>query len=101
VYQLALQFAPWNDRSFDELVDLEDRLELFLTSDEIDGHDLGSNEANIFIHTEHPATALKACIPVITAAGLLAKFSAGCRSLDQDEYARVWPVGDVAPFIVR
>jgi hypothetical protein len=93
--------APWSDHSFDELVGLEARLESVLSSDEIDGHDLGSNEANIFVLTEHPATALEVCIPVITAAGLLAKFSAGYRSLDQDEYARVWPVNDVAPFTVR
>ena len=34
-------------------------------------------------------------------AGLLATFSAGCRSVDEDVYSRVWPVGDGAPFLVQ
>ena len=101
MFQLVLQFSPWSDRSFDDLVGLEDQLEAVLSSDDIDGHDLGSNEANIFVLTEHPATALAACLPVVTSAGLLAEFSAGCRSLDQDEYSRVWPVGEGAPFTVQ
>jgi len=76
-------------------------LDAVLGSDEVDGHDLGSNEANIFIVTEHPASALQACLPVITEAGLLAKFSAGCRSVGEDAYSRVWPVDDAASFLVR
>ena len=101
MFQLVLQFAPWSDRDFELLVQLEDQLDAVLGSDEVDGHDLGSNEANIFVVTEHPAPALQACLPVIREAGLLANFSAGCRSVGEDVCARAWPVGDAAPFVVR
>ena len=100
MFQLVLQFAPWSERDFDELVRLEDQLESVVPAGEIDGHDSGSNEANIFILTEDPAGVLQDCIPVITEAELLPNLSAGCRSLDEDTYSRLWPVGDSSPFSV-
>ena len=101
MFQLVLQFAPWSDRDFDDLVRLEDELGSLLDSDEIDGHDLGSNEANIFVLTEDPASVLNTCLPAITEAALLPAFSAGYRSLDQDQYVRMWPVGDSSAFSVK
>jgi len=98
--QLVLQFSPWNDRDFDDLVRLEERLEDVVHSGEVDGHDAGSNEANIYIFTEDPAAVLRACIPEITDAGLLPIFSAGYRELDEDEYSRLLPAGDPSPFDV-
>jgi len=100
MYQLVLQFAPWSDRDFEALVRLEDELESVVRAGEIDGHDAGSNEANIFIHTEDPAAVLQSCVPVIAEAGLMPSFSAGCRLLAQDAYSRLWPAGDVSPFTV-
>jgi hypothetical protein len=100
VFQLVLQFAPWSDRGFDDLIRLEDQLSSVVPPGAIDGHDLGSNEANIFLFTDEPDSVLQSCLHVITQAGLLSKFSAGCRSLDRDDYSRVWPVGDSSPFSV-
>ena len=100
MYQLVLQFAPWSDRDFDALVRLEDELESVVRAGEVDGHDWGSNEANIFILTEDPATVLQSCMPVIAEAGLMPSFSAGCRLLAEEAYARLWPAGDAAPFSV-
>ena len=100
VFQLVLQFAPWSDRGFDDLIRLEDQLSSVVPSAAIDGHDLGSNEANIFILTDEPDSVLQSCVSVISQAGLLGKFSAGCRPLDQDDYSRIWPVGDSSRFSV-
>jgi hypothetical protein len=101
VFQLVLQFAPWGDRDFDDLVRLEDRLEALVDAGEVDGHDLGSNEANIFIFTENPAATLSACLSVIAETDLLATFSAGYRSVDDEAYVRVWPAEDSSLFSVK
>ena len=100
MFQLVLQFAPWNDHDFDDLIRLENELESVVQAGEIDGHDSGSNEANIFIFTEDPAAVLQSCVPVIAEAGLLEKLAAGCRLVDEETYSRLWPVGESAPFSV-
>jgi hypothetical protein len=100
LFQLVLQFAPWDDRDFDDLIRVEDMLGSVISSDAIDGHDLGSNEANIFVFTENPTAVLQAALPVIKEAELLWKFSAGYRDVDGEEYFRIWPVGDMSPFSV-
>ena len=101
MFQLVLQFAPWSDGDFDDLVRLEDHLSALTEAGDVDGHDLGSNEANIFILTKNPAAALQACLPCIAEADLLQKLSAGYRSVDDDDYLRVWPEGDSSPFSIK
>ena len=73
MFQLVLQFAPWSDRDFDDLVRLEEQLAALTESGDVDGHDLGSNEANIFVFTKNPTATLQAFLPAITEADLLWK----------------------------
>ena len=101
MFQLVLQFAPWSERDFDDLVQLEDRLAAVVESGDVDGHDLGSNEASILHLHGGSAATLQACLPAIVDANLLARFSAGCRSVGDDAYVRVWPSDDSSPFSVR
>jgi hypothetical protein len=76
-YRLVLQFAPWRDRSFDDLIALEKRLEAIADLDaEVDGLDLASGEANIFLFTDDPIGALTRCLPSVGAEGLISLFSA-------------------------
>ena len=101
VYQLVLQFAPWGDRSFDDLIALEDRLEAIGDLEaEVDGHDLGAGEANIFLSTSDPLRTVTHCLPAIGAEGLLPLLAAAFRRDGQEQYRRIWPVGDVTPFAV-
>ena len=101
-YQLVLQFAPWNGRAFDDLIALEERLEAIVDLDaDVDGHDLGSGEANIFLFSDDPARALTHCLPAISAEGLLSLLSAAYRKAGEEEFIRVWPVGDTTPFELR
>ena len=101
MYQLVLQFSPWGDRSLDDLIALEERLEAITDLEaEVDGHDLGSGEANIFLITANPVRTVTHCIPAIGAEGLLPLLSAAFRKDGEERYSRVWPVGDVAPFTV-
>ena len=55
-YQLTLQFRGDSLGDYDAMVALEDELtEQVGDSAEVDGHDCGSGETNIFIFTPDPA----------------------------------------------
>ena len=54
-YQLVLQFYASSIEDFDQLIEIEEMLESTLGNlHEVDGHDFGSGEMNIFIHTNDP-----------------------------------------------
>jgi hypothetical protein len=100
--QLVLQFSGWTLADFDRLISLEEELVAALSDDaSVDGHDLGANEANIFIHTPDPQATLLECVQVVGRMGLLPFLSAGHRPLDGDEYIRAWPRGDDSAFSVK
>jgi hypothetical protein len=102
LFQLVLQFRPWSERGLDELVTLEDRLvDVLGTMAAVDGHDLGSGEANIFILAGNPQRTFDACLPVIRDAGLLSTLSAAHRPVQGEKYSRLWPDGDASPFSVK
>jgi len=101
LFQLVLQFAPWDSAHFEDLIALEEKLIAAVGSRAtVDGHDAGSGEANIFLLTEHPTEILRDCIPVVQRSALRV-FAAGYRNLDADDYQRVWPQGDHSPFVVK
>jgi hypothetical protein len=57
-YQLVLQFFGDSLQDYDALVALEDRLiEALESAHVVDGHDFGSGEMNIFVHTNDPIAA--------------------------------------------
>ncbi len=53
-YHLVLQWPASTIADYDALVAVETLLIERLTSGKIDGHDMGSSEANIFIQTDDP-----------------------------------------------
>jgi hypothetical protein len=55
-YQLVLELAADTLTDYDALVALESQLTDVLGNGAVDGHDMGSGQANIFIHTADPAT---------------------------------------------
>jgi hypothetical protein len=58
-YQLVLQFQAESVQEFDELVVLENLLvETLPLQAEVDGHDFGSGEFNIFILTDLPKASM-------------------------------------------
>ena len=59
-YQLVLQFSADSLTDYDRLVSLEDKLiEELSGSANIDGHDFGSGEFNIFILSDEPAAIIR------------------------------------------
>ena len=101
MFQLVLQFSPWDSSQLDALVALEDRLiDAIGEAGDVDGHDGGSGEANIFIHTDQPAEVLALCLPLIRATALPQLLGAASRPLSGSEYTRLWPPASSAPFHV-
>lgn len=101
LFQLVLQFAPWDSARFDDLIALEEKLIAAVGSRAMDAHDAGSGEANIFLLTEQPTDVLRECLPVVQQSAFRV-FAAGYRDLAaDDEYQRVWPQDDGSPFEVK
>ncbi len=71
-YQLALQFPANAIADYDEMIALEDELiEKLGSSAKVDGHDCGSGEMNIFIHTDEPKKVFETIRPVVAKRKLL------------------------------
>jgi hypothetical protein len=96
-YQLVLQFPCNSIEDFDGVVALEDALiaELLGALADVDGHDSGSGEANIFILTSEPKEAFERAHAVVAKASRLAPvLRAVYGKLDAEEYLVLWPPGE-------
>jgi len=92
-FQLVLQFSASELTNFDELIDLELALILLLGDEhDVDGHDFGSGEMNIFIHTNDPVKAFKKCESAIPKA-LRLSLKAAYRVFSEDSYHWLYPEG--------
>lgn len=90
--QLVIQFP---ESIFDRAVKLEDAL--LSTLDEnvavVDGHDVGSGEANVFVLVDDATRAFADIRPVLSRMKVLGVVKVAYRSLDSDEYVCLWPPG--------
>ena len=90
-YQLVLQFDGAAIEDFDDLLKLELELQLTLESEHVvDGHDFGSAEMNIFIHTNQPEEAFLAAKSMIKKT-MLENVVAAYREIEGDEYCIIYP----------
>ena len=100
-YSLVLQFPANNIEDYDRLIEIEDALTKYLHGlANVDGHDSGSGEMNIFIFTGKPEETFEKAKVFIKAAGMLTTLSAAYRLTTENEYSRLWPVGLTEPFTV-
>ena len=93
-YQLALQFPAKSIADYDEMIALEDELNKLLgSSSKVTGHDCGSGEMNIFIHTDVPEETFKRMRPVLAERESFKNLIAAYRELAGGEYSVLWPTG--------
>ena len=92
-YQLVLQFPHESLVDFDAMVALEDELTTALQPEhDVDGHDWGSGEMNIFVHSNDPRAAFISARRVIPPS--LHRFlRAAFRKTRGDTYTVLWPPG--------
>jgi hypothetical protein len=91
--QLVLQFKADGDlRSFDKLARFEETLSsVFGRIAEVDGHDLGSGEMNIFIITDQPITAFDLVQQTDKSLWPDDEMRAAYRQMDGEDYICLWP----------
>ena len=71
-YQLALQWPAASLGDYDRMIAIETLIEDSLAGDgEVDGHDAGSGEVNIFVRTDAPERAFDRIRPVLVAENAL------------------------------
>jgi hypothetical protein len=90
-YQLVLQFQATNIRVFDELVMLEEFLvENLPSTSDVDGHDFGADEFNIFILTNHPEESFQNSKKLIDQGYPQHQLKAAYRGLGKNEFVILW-----------
>lgn len=90
-YQLVLQWPASSITDLDILVELEDALIEGLARSEVDGHDIGSGEANIFIHTDDAAQTFKKVKTVLEGREAWTDIRIAYREIAGDRYTVLWP----------
>jgi hypothetical protein len=77
---------------FDRLVAFESALaDELVGPDEVDGHDCGSGEFNIFILTNHPTETFDQAMKAVQRARLAQSVRAAYRDITGDDYVILWP----------
>ena len=100
-YQLVLQFRGDSLDDFDAMVALEEELmEELGDSADVDGHDVGSGETNIFIFTSDPAGTFDRAKPVLARKQRLQVVTAAYRPVDGEQFTVIWPEGRTKDFRV-
>ena len=90
-FQLIIQFSLNSDSNINNLITIEDRLELSLSeTHEVDGHDLGSGQMNIFIHTNNPNGAFEEVSGVLTKKEI-ENSKIAFRETLTDQFTILWP----------
>lgn len=89
-FQLVLQFSEENV-GYDKLIKIENILiEKLRGRAQIDGHDLGSGESNIFILTDDPKSTFNESKKILDDQSVVA-FKAAFRETTGGEYNILWP----------
>jgi hypothetical protein len=100
-YQLVLQFPASSLGDYDALASLEAQVEEALgESGDVDGHDIGAGEANIFIITFDPEAAFDRVLRLLLRSGRSAGAKAAFRAIEGDRYHVLWPKNSTGEFTV-
>jgi hypothetical protein len=100
-YQLVLQFRGDECLEFDAMVNLEDEIQQVVEPiADVDGHDVGNGEMNIFILTADPVATFERAKPLLSAASLLDKVSVAYRDLRSDDFVVLWPTSLTKAFVL-
>ena len=93
-YQLVLQWDASSIMDYDMLIEIENALiERLKDGSKIDGHDAGSGEMNIFIHTDHPEKTFSAISVAIGTRDFWVNARVAYREFAGSDYTVLWPKG--------
>jgi len=90
-YQLVLQFSGSSIEDFDRLIEIENAIGNGLGKGAfLDGHDFGSGEGDIFIHTDEPNPTFQKALQLLDEA-TRNKLRSAYRELKGEKYTVLWP----------
>ena len=90
-FQLVLQFKGDSLAEYDAMLALEEKLiDQLGDSAEVDGHDIGAGETNIFVLTPEPETTFHR-VKALLDSRLLAAVTAAYRPVDGENFTVLWP----------
>ena len=93
-YQLVLKFRKTSLGSPADVQVLETVLaEALLGTAQLDGHDTGPNDINLFINTPDPASSFRRTKPALERLQLLDRVTAAYRLEGGSRFTVVWPLG--------
>ena len=91
-YLLIIQVQAESLDDFDALVQLEERLiEAVGNTADVDGHDFGSGEANIFINTSDPIVTFDLIRDQLKHQGIMDQCKVAYRESTGEQYTVLWP----------
>lgn len=92
-FQLVLQWPASSYAGYERLMQIEERLINGLGEQhEVDGHDQGSGETNIFIRTNDPRAAFSRTREILNEDDFT-NMRAAYREVSQNDYTILWPKG--------
>jgi len=91
-YQLVLQWPASSIQDFDAMIAIENKLiENLREGSEVDGHDFGSGEANIFILTDDPERAFSEVEASLNNGDSWLNARVAYREITKDHYTILYP----------
>jgi len=100
-FQLIIQLPGDTSADLDGLVTLEDELVGQLCSSaEVDGHDIGRSQGNIFVLTDSPAATFAQIRPLLLQKRLLGEARVAYRNLSGGAFTVLWPESFSGQFVV-
>ena len=87
------------DQGLDAMIEVENVLLERLSSGMVDGHDAGSGEIDMFIHTDHPVLAFQEAAAVLGSHDFWVDARVAYRETAQDGFTVLWPM-DLTDFKV-
>lgn len=98
--ELVLQLPGSSIKDYDTLIELENTIIAGLgTLGEVDGHDMGVGEMNIFIRTDHPKLAFERIKSLVGTQDYLADMKVAYRYVGQSDFTIIHPP-DLADFAI-
>jgi hypothetical protein len=93
-YQLVLQWPATCIKDYDALIEIEGVLSDNLSQNsEVDGHDAGSGEMNIFIHTDDPVATFNEIQAALGTRDFWLDARVAYRKIEGSKYTILWPKG--------
>ena len=91
---LVLRFDGEGLADYDSLIELEDEIEAALgESSDVDGHDMGCGEMNIFVFTSDPVGAFEAAKRIVDCNDIADDLRAAYRPANGSRFTILWPPG--------